>query len=571
MSQYSEVIGSFLRRGDFPLEADYVFATEQALKDYYNQEENKAILHKGLLKVVEDDGNGEQALYWVSDSNGELTFTKLITGNGIEDITAQLDELREKLETEIQERKDADDAIWGTTDPTTVPEDLNSILDLCNAVKQLQEDLANSNEKINTIKEELKATVGTDSDDIVSYLNTLDYKSLTELSSRLNTFFNTTDSENSSITTWVELSNFLAGIKDSSTLQGLLDQNLNTIYGDPLPSEEFRTLRGIEDFVRVFKQNHKTQIANLKKEVDATQAGVGLDASGNFMPDADTNYLQSATSVMNALKILDAKVLEAIAYNTLYTTNPDVIDLEIIPERQKTRINGVLKLSAEEGNALKKNADGLYMRLETDYENGVLTIKVNGNLIGQHNIGSLFSINDAYYDTTTESIVIVFTTINGVSQTVRIPAHILIREWIVNNDGPSDVVILTRVEDLTAGSDKLSADVRLSTLKYNILVKDGNSLYVKGTSDNIVHNDVQIGILLDQLLGDSSQTSQDITEIKEDLTNHINNISNPHQVTAEQVNAYTKEEIDNKLALKADLVDGIVPDEQLPDLTWVEV
>lgn len=570
MSKYSEVIGSFLRRGDFPLEADYVFATEQALKDYYNQEENKAILHKGLLKVVEDDGNGEQALYWVSDSNGELTFTKLITGNGIEDITTQLDELRKKLETEIQERKDADDAIWGTTDPTTVPEDLNSILDLCNAVKQLQEDLANSNEKINTIKEELKAAVGTDSDDIVSYLNTLDYKSLTELSSRLNTFFNTTDSEDSSITTWVELSNFLTGIKDSSTLQGLLDQNLNTIYGDPLPSEEFRTLRGIEDFTRVFKQDHETQLTNLKNEIDATQAGVGLDASGNFMPDTSTNYLQTATSVMNALKILDAKVLEAIAYNTLYTTNPDVIDLEIIPERQKTRINGTLKLSAEEGNALKKNADGLYMRLETEYENGILTIKVNGNLIGQHNIGSLFSINDAYYDTTTESIVIVFTTINGVSQTVRIPAHILIREWIVNNDGPSDVVILTRVEDLTAGSDKLSADVRLSTLKYNILVKDGNSLYVKGTSDNIVHNDVQIGILLDQLLGDSSQTSQDITEIKEDLTNHINNTNNPHQVTAEQVNAYTKEEIDSKLALKADLVDGIVPDEQLPDLTWVE-
>lgn len=570
MSKYSEVIGSFLRRGDFPLEADYVFATEQALKDYYNQEENKAILHKGLLKVVEDDGNGEQALYWVSDSNGELTFTKLITGNGIEDITTQLDELREKLETEIQERKDADDAIWGTTDPTTVPEDLNSILDLCNAVKQLQEDLANSNEKINTIKEELKATVGTDSDDIVSYLNTLDYKSLTELSSRLNTFFNTTDSNDPSITTWVELSNFLTGIEDSSTLQGLLDQNLNTIYGDPLPSEEFRTLRGIEDFTRVFKQDHETQLTNLKNELDATQAGVGLDASGNFMPDTSTNYLQTATSVMNALKILDAKVLEAIAYNTLYTTNPDVIDLEIIPERQKTRINGVLKLSAEEGNALKKNADGLYMRLETEYENGILTIKVNGNLVGQHNIGSLFSINDAYYDTTTESIVIVFTTINGVSQTVRIPAHILIREWIVNNDGPSDVVILTRVEDLTAGSDKLSADVRLSTLKYNILVKDGNSLYVKGTSDNIVHNDVQIGILLDQLLGDSSQTSQDITEIKEDLTNHINNTSNPHQVTAEQVNTYTKEEINSKLALKADLVDGIVPDEQLPDLTWVE-
>jgi hypothetical protein len=35
MSKYSEVIGSFIRRGDYSLEADYIFANETALKEFY--------------------------------------------------------------------------------------------------------------------------------------------------------------------------------------------------------------------------------------------------------------------------------------------------------------------------------------------------------------------------------------------------------------------------------------------------------------------------------------------------------------------------------------------------------
>jgi hypothetical protein len=59
MSKYSEVIGSFIRRGDYPLEADYIFANETALKEFYANPINSAVLHKGLIKVVEDDGSGQ--------------------------------------------------------------------------------------------------------------------------------------------------------------------------------------------------------------------------------------------------------------------------------------------------------------------------------------------------------------------------------------------------------------------------------------------------------------------------------------------------------------------------------
>ena len=43
------------------------------------------------------------------------------------------------------------------------------------------------------------------------------------------------------------------------------------------------------------------------------------------------------------------------------------------------------------------------------------------------------------------------------------------------------------------------------------------------------------------------------------LIAHINNLSNPHRVTAEQVGTYDKSDIDDKLDKKADLVDGKIP------------
>ena len=55
---YSETIGSFIRNGNYPLEAHYIFPTEKALKEFYSDEVNITTIHKGLLKIVENDGTG---------------------------------------------------------------------------------------------------------------------------------------------------------------------------------------------------------------------------------------------------------------------------------------------------------------------------------------------------------------------------------------------------------------------------------------------------------------------------------------------------------------------------------
>lgn len=140
---YSETIGSFIRNGNYPLEAHYIFPTEEALKEFYSDEVNITTIHKGLLKIVENDGTGKQALYWVTknQTSDELEFTKLISGTNIDSIFEQLGDFEIRLEEEIQNRKDADIAIQGTENLSYIPEDLNSLLDLANSIIALRRDL----------------------------------------------------------------------------------------------------------------------------------------------------------------------------------------------------------------------------------------------------------------------------------------------------------------------------------------------------------------------------------------------------------------------------------------------
>lgn len=513
MSQYSEMMGSFIRGGNFPMEADYIFATEEALKEFYSDPANNAILHKGLLKIVENDGSGNQALYWVTkkQTNDELEFTKLIVGTDIDNIYDQLNTLEEALNKEIADRKEADTAIWGTTDPSSVPDDLNSITDLANAVSQIKSDIEDLKNTDSILKQELQATVGTLDTDIAEYLKTLPYKSLTETANALNKFLNTLDSETSKINTLPELQNFLEGYTDSDKLSVLLYDLWNKIEGEILPSDDFQTLRGIEQFVRTLDQWVKDRTNNLQTELDQTQVGVGLSGDGSYSADKETYYLQDATSVMNALKILDSLMKEAISGITINVENKDVVDLSVRKELEGYIISAFLKLSNALGNDLIKKDDGLFINIESEYDSGTLTLKINGNVVAQHILGFSALVDSAKYDPEQEAIVIVFKLLSGDKQTVVIPIRTLIREWIVDNEHPDRVVELYK-EDVVDGPDKLSGDIRLSTKQHNILVKDGNTLLVEGTTTNIVHGEQQLSEAIKDLQQSDTATSEALSQ-----------------------------------------------------------
>lgn len=523
MSQYSEMMGSFIRRGNFPIEADYIFYSEAELKEFYSKPENNAILHRGLLKIVVDQESGLQSLYWVNkkETNDELEFTKLLDAESIEDLTNAVEDLEKRLQQEIEDRIAGDNALWGTENPTVIPEDLNSILDLANAVTEIREKLEEHDEALANLLAICKAIAGCEEDDVISYLQTLDYQNLTQVSQTLHKFLQEYDYTDSKINTLPELQKFLEGFTDQDNLLDILTQLWYNIQGDPLPTEEFRTLRGIEDYVRDFEADIKHQADNIQKELDTTQTGVGLSADGSYSPDQETYYLKDATSVMNALKTLDWYVNEAIKYCRIRPTDTNTLDLTVNHYDEYNEILGEVKISKEEGNGIIVKEDGLYQKVRTTYStDGILTLYVNEEIVAQHNLGLAYiGISSAYYDTTTEDLVIVFEKEDKSTEELRIPVYSLIREWTVNNSHPEDVVVLTRKEVLGGAPDELSADVRLFDDKYNILVKEGNTLYVKGTSSNIIHDG---DITVENKINDHEERITTLEERSDNLEEKLN-------------------------------------------------
>lgn len=508
MSQYSEMMGSFIRTGNYPIEANYIFPTEAALKEFYSVPINATTLHKGLFRIVENDGTGKQGLYWVTkkQTNNDLEFTKLISGTNVDSIFDQLETLETRLIEEIKNRQDSDTAIWGTNDPSNVPEELNSLLDLANVITALKEEVQNIHRELidsddsiyKSLKTEVKALAGTQEYDVVEYLKTLPYKSLTEVSNTLNKFLNEVDNTSNQINTLPELKFFLEGYTDKQKLRHVLLDLQAEILGNPIPTQDFRTLRAIEDFVRILKADSENTDRNLQSELDQTQIGVGLNADGSYSPDKETYYLQDATSIMNALKILDALMYEAISGITIESENNDVVDLAVRKELEGYVVSAKLNLSNQLGNDLVKKEDGLYFNVDSTYKDGTLSLYVNGKLVAQHILGFSSLVDTAKYDPSQEAIVIVFKLLNGDKQTITIPVGTLIREWDVDNSQPSKVVELVRTT-VVDGQDTLSADVRLWSDKSNILRKYGNTLGVEGTSENITHNGETLKVFLDTL------------------------------------------------------------------------
>lgn len=538
MSQYSEMMGSFIRTGNYPLEANYIFPTEAALKEFYNDPLNKSTIHKGLFRIVEDEGDGKQALYWVvqNQTSNELEFVKLIENIDIDNIDEQLEELQAKLEEEINNRRLSDNALWGTTDPTNIPDNLNSILDLATQLTSLRSIVSD-------IYGGLKATVGTQREDITGYLQLLPYKSLTETANALNKFLNTVDNTTSQIDTLPELQSFLEGYTDTDKLRQVLTNLQTDIMGSPIPSENFRTLRAIEDFVRILQSTSENKDNNIQSELDNTQIGIGLSGDGSYNPDAETHYLKDATSVMNALKVLDSLMYQALSNMSIQVNNTDVVDLTVRKESDGYVIGAELNLSNVAGNDLLKKEDGLYFNVKSTYNNGTLSLYVNDKLISQHILGFSSIVESAHYDPSSESIIIVFKLLSGESQTITVPVGTLIRELVVDNDQPNKVVELTR-ETVIDGPDKLSADVRLHNSRHNILQKVGNTLTVEGITSNLTHRDQNLEDL--------------ITNLQSRIT---------YLEAGSTLSFYTKSEIDNLLANKADLVDGKLAEEQIPDLS----
>lgn len=534
-NKYSQLIGSFIRRGNFPLEADLIWNSEEELNTFYAKPENEKMLHKGWMKVVSTPE--EQSLYWcveekvkvpdpdwfpdpdvempIRPDEGMMTvtrlaFKKLISADTIEKLEKEI----ERINGEIEDLHEEDKKIWGTDDPDALEEGFKNIKQLGDTLKALIEDFNEVKAEVEAQAKVLNDIVGTEGltmEELEKKIDELDYDSLITLNKFLS-FFYGKDPEHvyQWIKNWEALDKFFTDTDTAVTFKQHLEDLWTKIEGTPLPDEDYRTFRDIQN--HLVRTNNK--IDQTQEEVDSIETAVGLDGHGGFSPDQETTYLKEATSVMNALKILDGLIDKAIKNLALQAKDTKTIDLEIHKYEDYNDIEGHIKLSNENNdNILVVKEDGVYSNVDLDFKDGTLSLKVNGEVRKSLSIGLDAIVDTARYDTDREAIIINFKTSKG-DQEVVISAKDLISEWVVDNNN-TGVVVLTRKRVEGGGPDTLSADVRIYEKDDNILTKQENALYVKGTADNITHDGKKLDVVLDELTKKADETS-------DKLANEIN-------------------------------------------------
>lgn len=490
----SDLTSSFRRTGPFPLEEKYIFCNENELRQWAELPENYAILHKGLFKIVVNPGSGsdkpdDQTLYWVckKQTNSDVEFRPLISWNSIESLETKIDD---EIGSSLEALRNSITAIWGTSDVENIDEKLNSILKLSEAIAALRSLTGQMKESMIDLSHTDQALAGTNQTDVISYLQTLDYGSITQLSKRLHGFLDEQGTGSKMIDTWPDLTAFLAGFSDTETLKGYLDDLVDQIHLDfwgDKPSPEYDSLKKIEDIIKTMKVYIQTKDTQLQQEIDETQLGCGLNQDGTYMADPTTYYIQSARSIVNALKILDEAIYMIASANNVEFKDSSTITVERDELKTSVRFTPTVKVSeAKTDNCIEIEKDGLYHSVDFVVEDGDMKFYVNGHLTRCYHTGeNIVTFESIKYDPSTEDLVFTYKKASGSFGEVRVPMHDMIREWTVDNLASSPISLSYTVA-IGDGKDKLSADLKLSREAGNILVVKNGELYASVDPTNIL-------------------------------------------------------------------------------------
>lgn len=219
-------------------------------------------------------------------------------------------------------------------------------------------------------------------------------------------------------------------------------------------------------------------------------------------------------------KTIDGRYLyvDGVASNIIYKWNGEDSNVA----EQLDKLNQI-KISQDNDNIIWDRADGFFASTKLEYlstENTLVftTSNVSGeNTVSRIPLNTVQVIKNAYYDPTTEELVIIFVNDKGEDKEVRIQIGSLIEEWDVLNNGHS--VKLDRARSTGSGKDILTADVNISNIENNILEvrseHDYHALFVKGTADNIKYGDTTVKNAIDALKSEDEEIN---TRIDEEIT-----------------------------------------------------
>lgn len=479
---YSEVIASFLRTTNEPLEKDYIFSSVDEIRSW--AKENTNILHSGLLKVMVGSDNVITFYTFVPGSEfGECALSRLLSTSDIDNLKKDIessgtinDEFKNDVLSKIEELNKRIQAIWGVADEATLPESMNSI-------KKIIDTITSFIKFVNSldIKNTDKALAGTSDDNVVSYLQTLRYNSITALSNVFDKFFNQVDESDNSINTWSELKKFLKGFKDTDVLKDYIHEHVGHILQfvdtDTVDMEkiELRDSTEVKANVRI-DPSVENQISirkdGLFMNVSVVQNGSIIEfyVNGNLkkiinlaeyaLQFKDVYYDPNSESIVIVVKTLNGeqtvRIPMSVALREWEIANSDdspvVLSMTSAIGQGKDKLSANVKISSKVNNILSLEEGSLYV-------NGLASlIKYKDNTVANalDKLSEKVQLNKDNIDSTVNIVNTLKQDVSTLNQTVSSNYNEI--KHLINDESESrknDVTsINSRIDNLIDGANK---------------------------------------------------------------------------------------------------------------------
>lgn len=209
----------------------------------------------------------------------------------------------------------------------------------------------------------------------------------------------------------------------------------------------------------------------------ATSAETALRTADSVLTTNLANEVARATAA-------EAAIQAQVDANKLEFHDTTTIDLERSGENP-SQVVGHVKIATSNNNIIRvdESAYGIYASVDLTYDSGtnVLTFTASDGTNKKIELSSGSVIHRAWFDPSTEELVLEFVNPDGSFYEVKIPVGSLFNQWDVDNENSKGIKLIKTPGTGSGSTDLLSAEAKISQADDNILTLKDNHLYVSGS------------------------------------------------------------------------------------------
>ena len=313
----------------------------------------------------------------------------------------------------------------------------------------------------------------------------------------------------------------------------VVDKDKNTISANVKISEDPNNILSVQD-EKLFVDGRAT---NIKYKSGTVYSGI------NQLETSFNDFKDEVNSELDTVK----KHISDVEENT--TIEGDTTDTMVITATKETnvgyRISGGVRLGSNKTIIHKDGGLEVDIEITCDIVSNKLIVRT-GNVTKEVELPGVDFIDNAYYDSVTQELVIEFN--NG--NTVRIPMSGLITIYTFENNTSSPVVF--QVSDKTRSTEKVVTTAFRLASNDNILSINGNGELIapKSTIDNAVAVETENRVAEDKKLSDAIQAEQQRAEnVESALHERINDLTSSVASQVSSAIAESKTYTDTQLGI----------------------